>query len=74
MVPNINIDYVAVKEAKRKLLKESLIRLKEIQYYGDKLVWCVRREGVNHQENCRELALEYAQLLKTAKLAKFPKK
>ena len=43
------------------------MRAKETQYVREKLKWCYMREGVNHLQNCRELALQYAGLMKELK-------
>jgi NADH dehydrogenase (ubiquinone) 1 beta subcomplex subunit 10 len=44
-------------------IKEQLVRTQEIKIIRDKLIWCYRREGVNHLQNCKELSEFYFQVI-----------
>lgn len=45
-------------------IRESWIRAMEARLVRDKLQKCYRLEGVNHLENCKDLADQYTQMLK----------
>jgi NADH dehydrogenase (ubiquinone) 1 beta subcomplex subunit 10 len=62
-----NIDRAAVLEDKERFMKEQLVRTQEITIIREKLKWCYRREGVNHLENCREIANQYLDLISAIK-------
>jgi hypothetical protein len=51
-------------ESKDQYLREQLVRASEVHYVRNKLRWCYMREGVNHYQNCRELTLQYMDILK----------
>ncbi|KAI8894870.1 hypothetical protein BC833DRAFT_530096, partial [Globomyces pollinis-pini] len=57
-------DRNAVINAKNEFMQEQLVRANEVAYVRDKLKWCYRREGVNHFQNCRELSMQYLDLMK----------
>jgi hypothetical protein len=44
-------------------MMEQLVRTQEIKVVRDKLIWCYRREGVNHLQNCKEIADTYYDLI-----------
>ncbi|KAI0346565.1 NADH-ubiquinone oxidoreductase 12 kDa subunit [Trametopsis cervina] len=45
-------------------IRESWIRTMEARLVRDNLQKCYRSEGVNHLENCKELAERYADMLR----------
>ena len=53
----------AVVQQKDEFYREQLVRAKETKFVREKLKWCYMREGVNHLKNCRDLALQYAELM-----------
>jgi hypothetical protein len=57
------LDTPSVHQARGQYLEQQLIRAEEISILRDKLKWCYRREGVNHYQNCRELANQYMEML-----------
>lgn len=62
--PSVEVsDSVSTIEDRDRFFKEQLVRTQEIKIIRDKLIWCYRREGVNHLENCKELADYYFNLL-----------
>ncbi|KAI8911604.1 hypothetical protein EDD86DRAFT_202831 [Gorgonomyces haynaldii] len=70
--PSLNYyDRAAVVKAKDEYFYKQLVRNQEISIVRDKLKWCYRKEGVNHLENCRELAHQYLDLLNTMKSGMF---
>jgi hypothetical protein len=65
------IDKEKLYEIKDSFYNQQLTRNKEISVLRDKLRWCYRREGVNYLQNCRELTLEYLQVLRSGFLTHF---
>nr|KAJ3422499.1 hypothetical protein HK105_007774 [Polyrhizophydium stewartii] len=64
-------DRAAVIKSRDEFFKEQLVRGQEIIILKDKLRWCYVREGVNHMQNCRELALQYMEVLRVMKSGRF---
>ncbi|BFZ62737.1 hypothetical protein YB2330_003847 [Saitoella coloradoensis] len=58
-------DRAQIEEARKYYIREGWIRVMQARIVRDKLQECYRREGVNHYENCRELAEMYFKMLKT---------
>ncbi|PVU96911.1 hypothetical protein BB559_002213 [Furculomyces boomerangus] len=52
-------DRQKILDERNKIVREQWIKLMETRILREKLEECYLREGVNHLENCRELALRY---------------
>jgi NADH dehydrogenase (ubiquinone) 1 beta subcomplex subunit 10 len=64
---NLNIltpGYTARVNEREQLIRESWIRTMEARLVREELDKCVRHEGVNHYENCRDLSQRYIQMLR----------
>ncbi|KAI8929319.1 hypothetical protein BC831DRAFT_443995 [Entophlyctis helioformis] len=64
-------DRAAIIKSRDEFIREQLIRGQEVQVLRDKLRWCYYREGVNHFQNCRELAVQYLEVLRLSKEGRF---
>ena len=56
-------DYSTLQQNRDKYHQEQLTRSQEIALVRDKLVWCYKRSGVNHQQECRLLSEQYLGLI-----------
>ncbi|KAI8808267.1 hypothetical protein BJ742DRAFT_772263 [Cladochytrium replicatum] len=66
--PDLDVtDRIAIVKAQDAFHREQLVRAEEIKVLRDKLKWCYYRETVNHAQNCRELRVQYLDLLATLK-------
>lgn len=52
-------DRRAVLDARDQYYRESMVRWAEIGILRDKMKWCLRREGPNGRESCRELVMQW---------------
>jgi NADH dehydrogenase (ubiquinone) 1 beta subcomplex subunit 10 len=52
-------DPVALYEARGQRVRERLIAIEQTKIIREKLRDCYHKEGVNHYENCREIAQAY---------------
>eukprot|EP01135_Chromosphaera_perkinsii_P009040 Nk52_evm1s1577 gene=Nk52_evmTU1s1577 len=48
----------------QKKTDEYMIAVEGIKVVQDRLMWCYRKEGVNHQRNCKHLVDQYWQMMK----------
>lgn len=44
-----------------------MVRAKQVGVLKDKLVWCYKRESTNRFQKCRELEVQYAEMLREYK-------
>ncbi len=61
------IDRADVQKARDAFFHENMVRIQEFNVLKDKLMWCVRREGVNHLQNCKALRDQYQKVLRENK-------
>lgn len=54
-----NADPSAYHDAREQRVRERFVAIEEAKMLREKLQACYRREGVNHYQNCRELADAY---------------
>ncbi|CAM9011987.1 unnamed protein product [Wickerhamomyces anomalus] len=69
-----NIDYedpIALRSAQESMLREQWIRSNALRVCRRALEKCYRHHGVNHYEECRDLAEKYMQMLPTHKVKGF---
>jgi hypothetical protein len=59
------MDFPTKVEERDKFFQAQLVKTQIVNEKRNELKWCYRREGVNHMENCAELAKEYIQLIKS---------
>lgn len=55
------------------VIRESWIRTMEARIVRDKLTKCYRLEGVNHLETCKDIAEQYATMLKDNRVRRVPR-
>ena len=58
-------DPAAILEAREQDIREKIVHLGSTKLARNRLVECYRREGVNHQRNCKQEVAEYLGKLKT---------
>ena len=57
-------DFVALANAQNQWVRDRTIDLEEVKVLRERLNECVRREEVNHPQNCREIAEAYLKAFK----------
>ncbi|KAL0080767.1 hypothetical protein F4703DRAFT_1871004 [Phycomyces blakesleeanus] len=67
-------DRKAVYAARNQKIRDDWVKAMEARIIKEKLDECYRTEGVNHYQNCRELANMYFTALKENKVEGFRKK
>jgi len=60
-------------DAREQKLREDWIKLMEHRLLRDQLKKCYKTEGVNHFQNCKELAEKYLNLLEESKIKGYRK-
>ncbi|KDE05733.1 hypothetical protein MVLG_03966 [Microbotryum lychnidis-dioicae p1A1 Lamole] len=69
-IPSNYADIIASREEK---IRQSWINVMEARLVREELQKCWRTEGVNHYEQCYDLAQKYLTLLRTSKIEGFRK-
>ncbi|KAJ3033912.1 hypothetical protein HDV00_005652 [Rhizophlyctis rosea] len=64
-------DGMALWKAREDYFHEQLVRQMEFTTLRDKVKWCKRREGENHFQNCRHLAMAYLDALRSYRDGKY---
>mmetsp|Transcript_22668 Transcript_22668/g.37893 ORF Transcript_22668/g.37893 Transcript_22668/m.37893 type:complete len:102 (-) Transcript_22668:207-512(-) len=57
-------DPVAGFEQREYVVREKMVEVAKCQIIRDRLQDCVRKEGVNHYEHCKELSSKYVSMIK----------
>ena len=52
-------------EARQQLARERLVAASELKILQEELRWCYHKEGVNHYENCKSIADQVLERLKS---------
>ncbi|ORX37966.1 hypothetical protein BD324DRAFT_563277, partial [Kockovaella imperatae] len=55
-------------EHREKFIREVWVRTMEVRIVGEELAKCYRHEGVNHKQNCAELADRYLKMLRKSRV------
>ena len=59
---------IGILDAREQKIREDWIKVMELRLIREQLNKCYKTEGVNHYQNCRELAEKYLSLLKESKV------